>query len=133
MADGESVQAAWISYLKSKSQLTALLQTGNREIRETSWQGDEFTYPAVRVAVDYFPSINGCGPDDADIFLDIFSEEKSSKQAAHISATLQSFLQKHPFTQNGIKFPMVWVKEVKKPFRDIYAWKSTIFIKCLVI
>ena len=130
MPDGETAQSAWIAYLKSKPQLTSLLSS-SLQVKETQWQGDEYTYPAVRVSIDYFPSVNGCGPDDIDVFIDVFSEQKSSKEAAHISAVLQSLLQKHPFTQNNVKFPMVWVKEVKKPIRDIYAWKSQVVIKGL--
>lgn len=130
MADGETTQAAWISYLKSQTQLVALLDS-SLQIKENQWQGDEFKYPAVRLYIDYMPSVNGCGPDDIDVTIDVFSEEKSSKQVAHISAVLQSILQKHPFTQNGIKFPLVWVKKVDKPIRDIYAWRSCLHIKGL--
>ena len=129
-ADNETAQAAWIAYLKSKTQLTSLLSS-SLQVKETQYQGDVFDYPAVRVSIDYFPSVNGCGTDDIDVFIDVFSEEKSSKQAAHIAAVLNTILQKHPFTQNGIKFPMVWVKEIKKPVRDIFAWKSCLVIKGL--
>lgn len=130
MPDNETAQSAWVAYLKSKSQLTALLSS-SLQVKETQYQGDQFDYPAVRVAVDYFPSVNGCGTDKIDVYIDVFSAEKSSKEAAHISAVLDSILQKHPFEQNGIKFPMVWVKEIKKPVRDIYAWKSSLLIKGL--
>jgi len=129
--DNETAQSSWIAYLKSKPQLTALLSS-SLQVKETQYQGDQFDYPAVRVAIDYYPSVNGCGPDDIDVFIDVFSAEKSSKEAAHISAVLLSILQKHPFTQNGIKYPMVWVKEIKKPVRDIFAWKSCLVIKGLV-
>lgn len=136
MADLETAQAAWIAYLKSKTQLTSLLITsdtpnGADEIRELEWQGDDFHYPNVRVSMNYFPSINGCGPDDLDVFIDVFSEQKSSKQASQIAAVIQSILQKHPFTQDGVKFPMVWVEKVDRPNRDIYAWRVTLHIKGL--
>ena len=129
--DQETTQAAWIAYLKSKTALVALLDN-SLPIKKLQWQGDEFLYPAVRVSVDYMPSVNGCGPDDIDVYIDIFSEEKSSKEAVHIAATLQGILQKKPFTQNGLKFPMVWVKKIDKPFRDIFAWKVSMHIKGLV-
>jgi len=132
MADQETTQEAWIAYLKSQTTLVALLNS-SLQIKQLQWQGDEFLYPAVRVAVDYFPSVNGCGPDDIDVFIDVFSEQKSAKEALHISAVLQGLLQKKAFTQNGIKFPLVWVKEIKKPFRDVFAWKSQLIIKGLVV
>jgi len=131
MVDNETAQSSWISYLKSKTQLVSLLDS-SLQIKEQQFQGDSFLYPAIRVAIDYYPSVNGCGPDDIDVFIDVFSAEKSSKEAAHISAVLLAILQKHPFTQNGIKYPMVWVKEIKKPVRDIFAWKSCLVIKGLV-
>ena len=132
MANQETVQEAWIAYLKSQTTLVALLDN-SLQIKQLQWQGDEFLYPAVRVSVDYFPSVNGCGPDDIDIFIDVFSEEKSAKEVLHISSVLQTILQKKAFTQNGIKFPMVWVKKIDKPVRDIYAWKSTLNIKALAV
>jgi len=131
MPDNETAQSSWIAYLKSKPQLVALLDS-SLQIKEQQWQGDAFLYPAVRVYIDYYPSVNGCGTDKIDVYIDVFSDEKSSKQAAHISATLDAILQKHPFEQNGIKYPMVWVKEIKHPVRDIYAWKSCLVIKGLV-
>lgn len=133
MADQEQVYEAWIAYLKSKTQLTSLLQNGSKEIKQTQFQGDEFTYPAVRVAVDCFPSVNGCGPDDIDVVIEVFSEQKSAKEALHIGAVLQSILHKHPFTQNGIKFPMVNVQKIDRPFRDIYAWKVSVPVKGLAV
>ena len=132
MANQETVQEAWIAYLKSKTALVSLLDNA-LQIKQLQWQGDEFLYPAVRVSVDYMPSVNGCGPDDVDVFIEVFSEEKSAKEVLHISATLQGILQKKPFTQNGINFPLVWVKKIDKPVRDIYAWKSTLHIKALAV
>jgi hypothetical protein len=132
MADIETSQAAWIAYLKSKTQLVALLDS-SLQIKEQQWQGDEFKYPAIRVAVDYFPTVEGCGPDDIDVTIDVFSEQKSSKEAAHIAAVLQSILHKHTFSQNGLKFPMVNVQKIDKPFRDIFAWKISVPVKGLVV
>ncbi len=131
MPSGEDTQVAWIAYLRSKPQVTSLLAGGANEIKELEWQGEVFSYPNIRVSVDYYPSVNGCGPDDFDLYIDVFSEEKSSKQAVHIAEVLQNLLHKKPFTQSGVKFPMVWVKKVDRPDRDIFAWRSTLHIKGL--
>ena len=56
----EEVQGAMISYLKSQSPVTSLLG-GTTEIRESEWQGTDFVYPAVRLSIDWMPSVNGCG------------------------------------------------------------------------
>lgn len=133
MPDGETVQSAWISYLKSLPQVTALLINGGAdEIRETQWQGDVFRYPNIRVQVDYMPSILNCGPDDIDVFIEIFSEQKSSKEVAHIAAVLTGLLRRVQFSQNGLKFPMVEIEKIEHPVRDELAWKSVIKIKGLV-
>lgn len=131
MADQETTKAAWIAYLKSKTALVALLDNA-LQIKELQWQGDEFLYPAVRVSVDYFPSIEGCGPDDIDVKIKVFSEQKSSKEVVHIGAVLQSILHKHPFSQNGLKFPMVNVQKIENPERTPLAWELEVPIKGLV-
>ena len=87
MPDNETAQSSWVVYLKSKPQLTSLLDSP-LEIKEFDYQADQFKYPGIRVSIDYYPSVNGCGPDDIDVFIDVFSAEKSSKEAAHISAVL---------------------------------------------
>jgi len=131
MADALTTWEAYLAYLKSQPLLTNLL-ANNSQVKESQFQGDVFSYPAVRLYIDYHPSINGCGVDTADIYIDIFSEEKSSKQSQNIASVLENLLQKKQFTQNGIKFPMNWVKDVIHPKRDIYAWKSCLNIKALV-
>ena len=73
------IQAAVISYLKASPTITSQM-TGisGTEIRETQWQGSDFVYPALRVYVDFMPSINGCGVDSAHICIEVHAEEKSS-------------------------------------------------------
>jgi hypothetical protein len=129
MPNNETVQGAWVAYLKSKSQITSLVAAS--QIKELEWQGQDFVYPGIRVSVDYYPSINGCGTDNFDVYLDVWSEQKSSLEAQHIAGALESLLNKHPFSQNGVKFPMVWVYKISKADRDIYGWKSSLHIKGL--
>jgi hypothetical protein len=131
VANSLTTWESWMSYLKSQSSLVALLEN-NSQIKESQWQGEVFSYPAVRLYIDYHPSLEGCGPDNFDAYIDIFSEEKSSKEAQQIASVLEGILQKRPFEQNGIKVFMVWVKNVIHPKRDIYAWKSCLEIKGMV-
>src|SRR5688572_8868497 len=115
---GEDIQAAFIGYLKSKTIVTSLLASGtSQEIRESEWQGEDFSYPNIRIAVDMIPQ--ECGPYNADITIDTFSTEKSSKQASHISAILTGLLHKKPFTQSGLRFSTVRVMRVNRPDRSI--------------
>lgn len=129
----ETVQEAWIAYLKSQPTITNLLSNGGaNEIRESQWQGNDFQYPAIRIYIDEHPNVVGCSPSDIEVYIDVFSEQKSSKEAQHIAGALETLLQKKQFTQNGLKFPMVWVKNIIHPKRDIYAWRSCLEIKALV-
>lgn len=128
-ATSETFKAAWIANMKADLVLLGMLNS-TTEIRETQWQSTDFTYPAVRVSVDFMPSINGCGPDDADILITVYSEEKSSKQSIHIASYLQQKYHKKAFSQNGVRFSTVVVRKVENPMRSIYAWETTVKIFC---
>lgn len=131
VASEETVKAAWIASLKSQPTLTALLLSpGSTEIRETQWQGSDFDYPAIRVAVDFMPSINRCGPDNSDVTIEIFSAEKSSKQAVHIASVIQGLYHGHTFKASGLMFNTVIVRKVHKAQRSIYAWIAKMDIFC---
>lgn len=134
LADPLGFQEVWIADIKSYS---AVLNSGTypfgtfpEEVRESEWQGTDFIYPNIRVGLDFIPSINGCGPDAADVYLDIFAEDKSSKLASSIASTLYGLYHKKPFTRNGIRFSVVVVRKITKPERSIYAWMSRVHIYC---
>lgn len=131
MQNNVDVKAAMLAYLKSLSTVVALL-SGSKEIKEAQWQGTEFVYPAIRVSLDYRPSINGCGPDDADFTIEAFSEKQSSLEADTISGTMANLLHKHPFISNGMKFPTVIVTKIQKAERSIYGWRSQIDLRTQV-
>jgi len=133
MPDNETIQASWITFLKSKSALTDLLTNGGaNEIRESQWQGDEFQYPAVRISLEYMPSVIDCF-DSVDVIIEVFSEQKSSKEAAHIAATLKNLLHNQQINDGTTNSWHIHVEKVNRPIRDIYAWKSTLEINALVV
>lgn len=126
-------QEAWIASLKTHS---AVFNSGTNparfpeEIREAEWQSTDFVYPNIRVSLDFVPDTTGCAPDKADVYIEVFSEEKSSKQAVTIASAVYTLYHKKAFTQNGIRFSTVEVKKVFKPERDVYAWMSKVHIYC---
>jgi len=133
-ATSENVQTDWIASLKSKPTVTTLLINGGaNEVRECEWQGDKFQYPNIRVGIDFMPSIEGCGPDDADVYIEVFSAEKSSKECAHIASTIVPLYHKIPFEINGRRYSTVVVRKVPKPERSIYAWVTKIHIFAQVV
>lgn len=122
---GEDIQAAFVAYLKTKTIVTSLLANASPvEVREAEWQGTDFLYPNIRISVDMVPQ--ECGPYNADITIDTFSGEKSSKQAVHISAILTGLLHKRSFTSLGLRFSTVRVMKVNRPDRSIVAWLSQV-------
>ena len=127
---GNDVQKAWVSYLKAQSTLVALLPSANN-IKELEWQGEQWTYPAVRVSVDFFPSVNGCIPR-AEVYISVFSEEKTSKQTSNIAGVIQNLVHRKPFESVGVKSFMVIVQEVTHPDRSIFAWQSDIKVNTLI-
>lgn len=127
------IQAAFISYLKSKPTLTSQFTgVSGTEIRENQWQGSDFVYPALRIYVDVIPSVNGCGPDTAMVCLDAYSEQKSSRQSKLIAQTLVNVLHKKRFKAGGLDFPMVRVTKTDRAVRTIYAWVTRVNVTVLV-
>lgn len=124
----ENCKEAWIANLKTQSTLTALV--GN-EIRECDYQATDWVYPCVRLDVDFKPSVNGCGPDDAYVSVYCYSAEKSSKESAHIASLIGDLYHKHPFTQNSHMFPVVVVTDVSKSIRSIFAWETLVTVHCM--
>lgn len=125
---GEDVKAAWIANLKTKPQIIALVTP--EEIREVEWQSTDFVYPNIRVSVEFRPSLNRCGPDDADVEIIAFSEQKSSKQSAHIASVIEQLYHGTNFKQNGFFFSTVIVRKVEKPMRSVFAWETRVNIFC---
>ena len=126
------VQSALLAYYKSQPSIVSLFVSGTVQMKESQWQGVDFTYPALRVYADVYPSVNGCGPDRAVACTEIYSEQKSSKEAKIIAGTISNLLHKKVFTSNGFKFSMVRIVKEYKAERSIYAWMSKLDIEVLV-
>lgn len=130
--DEGSIQAAFIANLKADPNLYQYFGTSGTEIREAQWQGADFGYPALRVYVDVFPSLNGCGTDTANVCLEVYSEEKSSKQVKDIASYLINKYHKRRFKAGGLDFPMVRVVRTDHADRTIFAWHSKTDLEVLV-
>lgn len=128
MMTPETCKAAWIANLKAQPTVPPLFATD--EIREIEYQASDWTYPCARVAITFRPSINRCGPDDAEVEIACYSAEKSSKQSVHAASIIEQLYHGHPFSQNGIRFSTVIVREVTKPNRGIFAWETTVKVFC---
>lgn len=123
------IQADFIAYLKTKVSITSLVPAV--EIRETEWQGTEFTYPNIRVAVDLSP--NQCAPHDVKIQVIGSSEQKSSKQVNSIIAVVVDIIQEKSFKYQSTQFIGMKVRNIPKADRDENnIWATDIEIDGLV-
>lgn len=138
MQSSVNTKSAMLAYLKSQSVVTSLLNS-SKEIRERQWQGEDFQFPAIRVSLDFMPSINGCGPDDADFVIEVFSDTPSSLEADTISGVISTLLHKRAFLETfgspsvTVKFPTVIVTKVDRAERSIYGWLSRVHVKTQVV
>lgn len=126
----EECKAAWIANLKTQPTVTGIV---GQEIRECEYQSTDWVYPCVRLDVDFKPSINGCGPDDAYVSIYCYTAEKSSKQSEHIASIIEDLYHKKPFTQNSHMFSTVVVQDVSKSTRSIFAWETLVTVFCQAV
>ena len=125
---------AWVQYLKSQVAITGLLDDPN-EIRESSWKGEIFTYPNIRVrAINVLPHINPeCAQTMGNVAIEVFSEEKSSKQADEIAGTIANFIHGKKFTSSGIKFWATTVTDLVAAVAESdTVWRAEIRLNALM-
>ena len=128
-ATPETFKAAWIADLKANPLMIAPILP--EEVREIEYQSTDWVYPAIRIAVEFRPSSIYCGPDDADIEIQVWSAQKSSKQSVHIASMIFEHYHGHPFSRGGIRFSTVVVRKVEKPDNSIpTAWVTKVHIFC---
>ena len=126
-----SIWSAVLAYMKAATSVTSLLSASSA-IKEAQWQGTVFVYPAVRVSLDLYPDITGRCPDRAELFIDCFSEEKSSMQAQILADAVYILFHKVPFNQGALKFSNVTVTKISRPVRTVEAWQSMVTVSVLV-
>src|SRR5688572_13842075 len=112
---------AWIADLKAQPTVVAAVGGADR-IKENEYQSTDWVYPAIRVSLEFLPAAIYCGPDRANVEIDCYSEQKSSKQSSDIASIIYELYHGKPFEINGIRFSTVVVKSVEKPERSIFAW-----------
>lgn len=126
----DELKAALVAYLKSKSVITAALTTAN-EIREQQWQGVEFVYPAIRVAINSNrpDGDNGC-VHTSSVSIRVFSEEASSLQCDQIAGIIATVLNGRQFSSNNIAFWSRVTNLIPAFRRDMRTWVSEVLLNC---
>lgn len=127
------LQEAWIAYLKSIPATISPVTVA--EVREDSWKGEQFAYPNIRIKVDHtIPDINpNCNNATGLTMIEIFSEQKSSKEADTIAKNIATYLHGRKFTASGIKFAGTIVEQIGGAVaQSDLVWKAEIQIRTLM-
>ena len=123
----DEIKTAMISSLKGKSAVTSELDDTD-EIREFNWDGQNFTYPNIRVRInDNLPSPGSdlcLANTDIDIF--VFSEEASSTQANRIAGIIADEYHKKSLNSEGLFFTRFTVNIIPAIKSDKLTWRSQV-------
>ena len=109
MYDNYDVRVALVAWLKANSTITATL-TDTNEIRELDWQGEDFSFPNIRVTYSVTPT--QCNITDVTAVVSYFSERKSSKQAIQSQGIIAKQLHEDDFTANSIHMSAIVVTQL---------------------
>lgn len=126
-----TIQAAFITYLKAHATLTSALANAN-EIRENTWKGTDFKYPNVRVdLVSNRPQAPNC-PQNIEITFQVFSESPSSLEADNIAGIIVDILHYIQFTQSSLNIALSATNV--RPAYEVgeTVWRSDVMMSGLV-
>lgn len=112
MIANDILQKVIVARLKADAPLVAALNGSDEEVREQQWQGRNFTYPAVRVALGtQAPRIEMTPCEWARLSFSILclSEERSSQQTDNIAGLVNAALHNKAWTvtADGFRFHFI--------------------------
>jgi hypothetical protein len=129
--DNEQFKAAIIAEMKGRSVITSVLSSVE-EIRESQYQGTTYGYPNVRVRViENVPyGSSGCY-HKIQVGIQVNSEEKSSKEADHISGIIGKELHDSSFSQNGITISLRLTNLIPSLRVETQTWRSELLLTAI--
>lgn len=91
------------------------ITTGTSDIREFEWQGDEFTYPNIRLDLEdnryEFNEQERCALQTIEFSVYVYSEQRSSKQCSYIKGLVANALVGLGFTGTYAKYTRIRLLE----------------------
>lgn len=136
MISNSQIQQAWITKLKATTTVTALVSS--TEIREDLWKGTDFVYPNIRVKLGPLtPTANNpdCNTYRSTATIQVYIEQKSSKQADDIAGVVATAFVGKSFTVNGVKVYGITLESLipaDTPESDVNSWMSSVNLAALI-
>jgi hypothetical protein len=127
MIPNNEIQAALISYLLSKTDITSELGDAD-DIREDQWQGRLFGYPNIRVRlIGNSPFNDDCGSRFTASIM-VFTEDTSSKRCDRLSGIINGKFHSKAFRSNDIAFLCRTTSLTPAIRQDVRVWRSEVMI-----
>lgn len=123
------VAEALIDILQAQTTVTSLLPSGATEIRESQWQGRDFTYPNIRLRMIRNAAVDQCNLVEITISWEVFSEQASSSEANKICGKIRHVLHGKCFTQNGLNVSLAEQETIPAIRRDIRTWRGELIMR----
>lgn len=129
MLRNDQIQAALISYLKSRANILNALPDDN-EIREDDWQGTVFSYPNVRVKLNSNSPIAGkdCKISIISVSILVFSEISNSLEADQIAGIINTEIHEKQFNHGGVAFALRTTNLIPAIKSDLHTWRSEVLM-----
>jgi hypothetical protein len=133
MLPNNEIQAALIWRLKNAASVTAVVP--EVEIREDQWQGTEFTYPNVRVALGVQSPIGdvNCQISIIPVSVMIFTEDTSSMNCDKITSVVNDLLHGSKFSHGNVRFASILSRGLVGAIRqDERTWRGESLFQAIV-
>lgn len=127
MLRNNTIQAALITRAKARTNITDLVTAD--EIREAQWQGTEFTYPNIRLALgNQIPLGEAqCNNSLIDFSFTIRSEKDSSQEADNIAGAVSEEFFDKSFTVDNVRFSRIRLTGLASAVReDRRTWRAAV-------
>jgi len=126
MITNDQIQSALVTYTKSRANITSAL--GNSvEIREDQWQGQDFSYPNIRIRIISNASLGNtkeCHLANVRVSWMVFSESPNSKEADKIAGVIYNEFYGKQFRYDGILFYCQGLDLIPAMRIDERTWRS---------
>lgn len=123
----DQARAAIVANMKANATILALL-TDTDEIRESDWNGTEFSYPNYRVRINSISPYRDCYQElEASIYC--YSEKASSQEAEILTGTVANEYDDSSFIQSGIRFGSIDVDIIPAIKENVLSWRGEVILR----